>query len=256
MKYEDEIKYWVWLTCIPQVGLVTRNRLLAYFGSPFKIYQAGQDMLETVPGVTEGKVRSILSCRSLDEAKRIIHNCRINNMNILTKEHDILKRIACLGDSAPVILYSKGIINRIDCSVGIVGARRCTQEIKYKTARLASEYVNQGYTIVSGMAKGVDAYAQTACINAGGYTIAVLGNGLDICYPKEHIRLMECISNSGLLLSEYAPGVRPSQYHFPQRNRLISALSDRLIVLPAGEKSGALITAEYAKKIGREVEYA
>ncbi|MDY3714362.1 MAG: DNA-processing protein DprA, partial [Blautia sp.] len=106
----------------------------------------------------------------------------------------------------------------------------------------------------SGMAKGIDSYAHTACLKSGGYTVAVLGNGLDICYPCEHRKLMEQIAEKGLLISEYPPGIRPAKYRFPCRNRLISAWSDKMIVVAPGKGSGALITAEYEKKYGRKVE--
>ncbi|MFR3402912.1 MAG: DNA-processing protein DprA [Blautia faecis] len=99
------------------------------------------------------------------------------------------------------------------------------------------------------MAKGVDSYAHTACLKAKGYTVAVLANGLDICYPSEHEKLKECIENKGLVISEYPPGIRPTKYTFPKRNRLISAWSDELIVVAAGKKSGALITADYSKNM-------
>lgn len=109
--------------------------------------------------------------------------------------------------------------------------------------------------MISGMAKGVDSYAHTACLKAGGYTVAVLANGLDICYPNEHQKLKECIENEGLIISEYSPGVRPTKYAFPRRNRLISAWSDELVVVAAGKGSGALITAEYSRQYGRKVRF-
>lgn len=103
------------------------------------------------------------------------------------------------------------------------------------------------------MAKGVDSYAHTVCINADGYTIAILGNGLDLCYPSEHVKLMQAIEEKGLLLSEYPPGTRPTRYSFPMRNRLISAWSDELVVVQAGKGSGALITADYTRKYNKKV---
>lgn len=136
------------------------------------------------------------------------------------------------------------------------GARydaRMTKEER-ETVFLASEYAKTRIAVVSGMAKGIDSYAHTACLNAGGYTIAILGNGLDICYPSEHHKLMKCIEEKGLLLSEYPPGTPPSRYTFPRRNRLISSWSDKLIIIQAGKGSGALITAEYSRKYGRKVE--
>ena len=149
----------------------------------------------------------------------------------------------------------KGITQKsaLHQTVGIVGARRCTQEAKQQVIDLTQKLVSANVTIVSGMAKGIDAYAHTVCLKSGGSTVAVLGNGLDICYPREHNKLMECIINNGLVVSEYPPGTPPTRYHFPKRNRLISAWSDQLYVIAPGKGSGALITAEYAQRYGRKV---
>ena len=108
--------------------------------------------------------------------------------------------------------------------------------------------------IISGLAKGIDACAHTACINADGYTVAILGNGLDICYPSEHRILMDRIKEKGLLLSEYPTGTKPTKYAFPKRNRLISAWSDKVVVIAPGKGSGALITEGYARKYSRKIE--
>lgn len=127
------------------------------------------------------------------------------------------------------------------------------KETKYTAAVLTEKYTTPSSAIISGMAKGIDSYVHTAFLKKGGYTIAILGNGLDICYPSEHNHLMECIEQTGLLLSEYPPGTRPSRYTFPRRNRLISAWCDQLFVISPTSKSGTLITADYAYKYHREV---
>jgi DNA processing protein len=103
------------------------------------------------------------------------------------------------------------------------------------------------------MAKGIDGYAHTACVKADGYTLAILGCGLDICYPKEHIELMQRIIEKGAIISEYPPGTKPDANHFPMRNRLISAWCKKLLVAEAGEKSGSLLTAAFAKEQNRQV---
>ena len=155
---------------------------------------------------------------------------------------------------APVMLYYQGCFADLSYSVGIVGARRCNQEVKKQCVQITQSYVRQGIPVVSGMTKGIDACAATVCINEGGYTIAVLGNGLDICYPSEHQLLMEKIREKGLLISEYPPGTKPMRYTFPKRNRLISAWSDKVIIIAPGKGSGAFITGDYAKKYGREIQ--
>ena len=157
-------------------------------------------------------------------------DCQNKNISILCWNDERYPLRAREPADAPPMLYYKGNIKKMDQTVG---------------TRIA---------VVSGMAKGIDSYAHTACLNAGGYTIAILGNGLDICYPSEHHKLMKCIEEKGLLLSEYPPGTPPSRYTFPRRNRLISSWSDKLIIIQAGKGSGALITAEYSRKYGRKVE--
>ena len=189
------------------------------------------------------------------KCKKIIEQCEKHRISLLPIENPLYPKRAGNCNDAPIILYYKGTIQRMDKTVGIVGARRCTQETKRAVAELAVAYTEKQTAVISGMAKGVDSYAHTACLKAKGYTVAVLANGLDICYPSEHEKLKECIENKGLVISEYPPGIRPTKYTFPKRNRLISAWSDELIVVAAGKKSGALITADYSKKYGRKIIY-
>ena len=181
-------------------------------------------------------------------------SCSKNGISILIQSDIRYPKRAKILEDAPIILYYKGLFQEMKDPVAIVGARRCTQEAKFRAISLAEDYVRRGQTIVSGMAKGIDSYAHTACLNAYGYTIAIVGNGLDICYPSEHKKLMDRIIEKGLLLSEYPPGIRPAKYTFPRRNRLISAWAEHIIVIAPGKGSGALITAEYGKKYGRKVE--
>lgn len=145
------------------------------------------------------------------------------------------------------------IIKNHTKTTAIVGSRRCDRLARQRTIEIATDLTKQGIAIVSGMAKGVDAYAQTACLKAGGYTIAVLGNGLDICYPSEHRILMENIAKQGLLISEYESGIKPQKVYFPRRNRIIAAFSDEIIITSAGKGSGALITAQYREKYHRKI---
>ena len=152
----------------------------------------------------------------------------------------------------PILLYYKG--NIIDKpGIAIVGSRRCSSYGKRVAVEAAEFLAANDIGVISGMAKGIDSYAHTACINAKGYTIAFLGNGLDICYPKEHDKLMESIIENGAVISEYAPGVKAKPEHFPRRNFLISNWSERVLVVEASKNSGALITASIAKGQGKKV---
>lgn len=252
MDRTEKILYNIWLTKIPGIGRVTARRLMDYFKNPEEIYKADGRRLEE-SGIGKEKICSLINNRSLEYAESIWNDCMKKGIGFIIPGDPFFKRFAVLGTEAPFLLYIKGDLREVCHTAGIVGSRRCTQAAKRKTAELAEKYTKAGYIIVSGMAKGIDSYAHTACINAGGYTIAVLGNGLDICYPKEHDQLMEAIACRGLLVSEYSPGTRPSSYHFPLRNRLIAALSDELAVMDPGKRSGAMITLECADRIGRPV---
>ncbi len=155
----------------------------------------------------------------------------------------------------PVLLYVMGQlnINSYHTSVGIVGARRCSQQGKENAISIAKEAVKKQGVVISGRAKGVDAYAHTAAIRNNGYTIAVLGCGADICYPAEHEKLYENIQMNGCILSEYPSGIKPDIYTFPLRNRLIAALSDIVYFVDTGRNSGTTTTKEYCRKYGRAI---
>ena len=248
------MEYWIWLSLLPYIGPVTANRLLEHFEDPSRVYHAEIPELVKVKGITGRQVQSIAENKSLDHIWKLMDSCEQNDISILLKSDVRYLERAKILEDAPVVLYYKGHFQDMKDPVAIVGARRCTQEAKYKAVNLAEQYTKSGQTIISGMAKGIDSYAHTACLKAEGYTVAVVGNGLDICYPSEHKKLMDCIIEKGVLLSEYPPGIRPSRYTFPRRNRLISAWAERIIVIAPGKGSGALITAEYGRKYGRQVD--
>jgi DNA processing protein len=137
--------------------------------------------------------------------------------------------------------------------IAVVGSRNASYYGKKVAFKLAEQLARAGFTIVSGLARGIDSYAHKGTLAVGGSTIAVMGNGLDVIYPRENYQLMKEIPNDGLLLSEYPPGTSPLRGNFPARNRLISGLSLGVVVVEASERSGALITADFALEQNREV---
>lgn len=151
------------------------------------------------------------------------------------------------------MLYYKGQIDSDSIGVAVVGSRRCTDYGKKVALEVGDILAKHNIIVVSGMAKGIDSYAHTACIKAGGKTIAILGCGVDIVYPKEHIKLMEKIIEHGAVVSEYPPGIKPNAKYFPRRNSLISAFSRKILIVEAAEGSGALITGKYGLEMNREV---
>lgn len=154
----------------------------------------------------------------------------------------------------PELLYGCGRLPTADRkAVAIVGARGCSGYGRRMAEWFGSRLAAEGVTIISGMAEGIDGISQRAALAAGGDSTAVLGCGVDICYPAANRDLYRQLAGSGCLISEYAPGSRPEAWHFPQRNRIISGLADLVLVLEAREKSGSLITAEYALEQGKDV---
>lgn len=193
--------YWIWLSKIPGIGIRSRRQLLDYFNNPQLIYEAAFEELIKVKDIGSWKAKQILEARSLEKAEKIISDCERYGIKIMTIQDDIYPDKAKCISEMPTHLYYKG--NPIENSMGtaIVGSRRCSARGKAMAIECAIKLAESEIPVISGMAKGIDSYAHTACIKAGGYTVAVLGNGLDICYPSEHKLLMERIQESGLLLS-------------------------------------------------------
>jgi DNA processing protein len=189
----------------------------------------------------------------MDLAKRAEELLLQQKINLLTFVDPLYPPSVNNFPNQPAVLYYKGKLRPPQTSVGIVGSRRCTSYGKQVAAEAAVFLAQHGVTVVSGLAKGIDSYAHTACLKVGGYTLAFIANGPDICYPLEHRLLMDEIIENGAVLSPYPPGTRPRQEYFPLRNRLLSAWVDQLLVVEAGALSGALITAGYAMEQKRRV---
>lgn len=245
--------YWIWLTQINGVGSKRQRVLLEKFNNPENIYRASLVELLECDGIGDKIAKTIFETKSLENIKIILDNVNRLNIKLLTLDDPLYPDNAKNIKEMPVLLYYKGNLIKNSMGVAIIGARRCSEYGKIVTYDAATYLAKQNISVVSGMAKGIDGYAHTSCIKSGGYTVAVLGNGLDICYPPEHIELMERIIDNGAIMSEYPPGVKPNPRHFPKRNLLISAWSYKILVVEAGAKSGSLITANYGKQYGREI---
>lgn len=247
------MEYWIWLRLIPGIGPVLEKRLLERFKYPQAIYEAYEEELLSVEGIGSVLAKAIRAQRSLDQAKKVVDEAMTRDIELLTYHDRLYPDLVKEYPEAPTLLYYKGQLRKTGAGVAIVGSRRCTEYGKQITAEAATFLARNNIPVISGMAKGIDGYAHTACLKAGGYTIAFLGNGVDICYPKEHDVLLAGIIENGVVISEYPPGTRPRPEYFPARNALISAWSKKVFVVEAAEKGGALITARFARTQGKEV---
>lgn len=245
--------YWIWLNELKGIGPVTAIKLLNKFIYPENIYNATKEEIRASEVIGDKLIEVIIESKDLNPAKKVMEKCEKQNIGIVTYKEEKFPSGIKSSKGMPIFLYYKGNLCENISGVAIVGSRRCSDYGKQVTIEAARFLAENRIPVISGMAKGIDSYAHTACIKSGGYTVAFLGCGLDICYPKEHYELMKSIVETGTIISEYAPGVMPSPQNFPKRNRLISACSEKILVVEAGEKSGALITAEYAKGQNKEV---
>jgi DNA processing protein len=248
---------WLALHLAPGLGPVTCRKLVAHFGSPEEVLSAGSKMLaERVPLRPE----SLDALRGpgrvhLDElVEKEIDQADSENIMIIPIDDpfypDLLKEI----HDPPVALYVRGAPELLnDRSIAIVGSRAATQYGLGIAGQMASTLSGQGFTIISGMALGIDTSAHNGALAAGGRTIAVLGCGLDIVYPPGNKQLHKHIASAGTVVSEFPLGTKPESFRFPARNRIISGLSLGVLVVEAANRSGSLITASHALEQGREV---
>jgi DNA processing protein len=249
----DELKYWVAFSGIAGVGRVRISQLKEHFGSLQDAWKAPQGKLRQA-GLESRSVDALLSIRSkisLDVEMEKLEHYRVKPL--ICDDPLYPARLKQIYDYPPV-LYVRGKLPAQDepC-LAIVGTRRPTVYGRQVTEEIVADLARSGLTIVSGLARGIDSVAHRTTLDAGGKTMAVLGSGPDIVYPGENIKLAQTIMEEGALVSEYPLGVKPRAENFPLRNRIMSGLSLGVLVVEAGEKSGALITAHQAAEQNREV---
>jgi len=242
------------LNMIDEIGGVRLQNLLRHFGSVEEIFKADKKALEEVENIGPGiATRLFDSIRTIDIRRELelIEKHNIKVLTFLDKEYpENLKNI----HSPPIVLYIKGAIHPEDkFAISIVGSRMASIYGLQQAERLAFELASHGLTIVSGLARGIDSSSHRGALKAKGRTIAVLGSGLANIYPEEHISLTEEISQNGAVISEFPMSTIPARGNFPRRNRIISGLSLGVVVVEASEKSGALITVDFALEQGKDV---
>jgi DNA processing protein len=227
--------------------------LLGYFGDAAQAWHAPSVELQAA-GLSPRIVAALDEIRSSDALEKACNAIQFHDVRVYTWEDADYPAYLNEIEHPPPVLYVKGTLLQDDSwAVAIVGTRRISAYGRQVTDEIASGLAHGGVTVVSGLARGVDAVAHQAVLKAGGRTIAVLGSGIDRVYPPEHRRLAEQITGCGALVSDYPLGTPPEGPNFPPRNRIISGLSRAVVVIEAGESSGSLITAAFAAEQGREV---
>jgi len=245
--------FWIGLNLVKGIGSVRFKALLEHFGDAETAWHASSEELRSL-GISSRIISNLIKIRSGVSLEKIRENIQSSGITVLTWEDETYpRRLRDLSQSPPVLYIRGELTPQDDWAVAIVGTRRITGYGHQVTERITTKLVHAGITIVSGLARGVDGVAHKAAIEAGGRTLAVLGCGVDKIYPPEHRALYEKIIQNGAIISDYPPGTPPEASNFPPRNRIISGLSRATVVVEAGNRSGALITAEFAAEQGREV---
>jgi DNA processing protein len=254
---EDHLRSWLSLHLVPGMGPVTCSRLVTHFGGPDKVLAADTDALRAVCRLRQetlealsGEGRENLATLAGDE----IYKAAARNIAIISWDDPRYPPLLRNIHDPPVVLYVLGNPALLCCKgIGIVGSRAATHYGRSIAAQMARSLVIRGFTIISGMALGIDTAAHRGALAEAGSTIAVLGCGLDIIYPPGNHALYKAIGSSGAIVSEYPLGTLPDNFRFPARNRIISGLSLGILVVEATNRSGSLITANHALEQGREV---
>ena len=248
-----DLKYWVALRRIPQLGTVRFRKLEARFGNMKSAWHAGLADIKAA-GIDQRTAQEIVAaCKTVDPDAEL-ERLRQAGVRALTwRDWEYPARLKEIPDPPPVLYVKGSLLPADECSVAVVGTRNPTSYGREVTGNLTAELAKNGLTIVSGLARGIDGIAHRAALENGGRTIAVVANGLDIFYPREHEQLSRMIEDQGAVVSEYPLGVRPDPRGFPRRNRLISGMSLGTLVVEAAEGSGARWTVYHALEQDREV---
>lgn len=250
---EQQLPYYHWLHSTPGIGNATMKKLLERFSTPEKVYEASETELERF--FTFPQREAFLQHRRLWSVEKEWERLQSENIRLYyLGQQEYPRKLREISDP-PQVFYETGKHSAYDAylTVAVVGARECSAYGSLAAKELGKRLAEAGIPVISGMARGVDSISQWAALEAGGCSTAVLGSGIDVCYPKGSLRLYERLSEEGTLLTEYPLGTAPRAGNFPRRNRIISALADVVAVVEAGEKSGTLITVDLALEQGKDV---
>jgi DNA processing protein len=254
----DERAFWLAWSQVSGTGSILIQRLRLHFGTLAAAWVAPIAELEAVSGFGAQNTGTIVTSRQSIDPEELLQQHEKDNPCFWTPADDDYPRLLLEIPDYPPILYYQGTIEKLENqgvtpAIGMVGTRSPSDYGKKWTQKLTRCLTQAGFTIVSGLAAGIDTEAHQTCIKGGGRTIAVLGTGVDVTYPASNRHLAESMVKQGLLVSEYPAGTQPDRANFPRRNRIIAGLSRATLVIEAPQKSGALITARLANDYNRDV---
>ena len=248
------MKYGIWVASVEGLGPVKKFALLNKFETAKRIYNATEKEILKVDGMSDKIVQNMQKAKDaklLEKYEKYILKNDIKIINISDDNYPAkLKNIY----APPITIFAKGDISLLNSkSIAIVGSREPSKYGIYVAEKFSKELSKEGITIVSGLARGIDTFAHVGALSSFSKTIAVLGSGIDVVYPKENAKYYREISEKGLIISEYIVGTAPESKNFPQRNRIISGLSDGVLVVEARKNSGTMITTDFALEQGKEL---
>ena len=252
---EREQPYAYWLMCAP-IGDATKSRLLLRFGRPSGVFEASEKALldSTLSIGKKERWIAYIKERKEENAKREYEELQTKGILFYPEYHPFYPVKLLSIPVRPFGIFVKGKLPDVrQRSLAIVGARDCSEYGQYVARHFAEKMAQNGVAVISGLARGIDGIAQRAAMEAGGESFGVLGCGADICYPKSNEKLYRMCMERGGILSTYLPGTPPTPNLFPPRNRIISGLSDGILIIEAREKSGTIITADLALEQGKDV---
>ena len=247
-------EHWIWLATRQGLSDRAKYKLLRHFTDPERVYTAPREALAEIPRLTP-KALEALEDKDLTQARQILAKCRRKDIRLLTlNDSDYPRKLMEIPDP-PILLYCLGTLPQWQKSpvIGAVGTRSCSDYGIRSGQKLGYELSQAGAVVVSGLAEGVDTAVLTGALSAGGTPVVFLAGGVDLVYPVQNSGLYRKVLSQGCVMSEHPPGTRHLKWNFPARNRLISGISQAVLVVEAPEKSGALITARHAMKQGRQV---
>lgn len=251
MNIEDK-KYALFLCSVPGIGGRTVAKLLNYFGDVRSIYERNKNELEKI--LSAGRLKCFLEMRDKWDIDAGYEELKQRGISFVTVEEDEYPmRLKNIPDAPYGIFYIGRLPKDEQLSVAVIGARDCSEYGRYVASELGRKLGESGVQVISGMARGIDGISQIEAIKAGGASYAVLGSGVDVCYPEQNRHIYERLKESGGVISTYPPGMRAVPGNFPPRNRIVSGLADAVVVVEARIKSGTLITVDMALEQGRDV---